>query len=143
MLYLGIYHTMGEGREPHWILLLQDYQTQKSQWYHSTVGPPPDKSWEVKIERNGLSHPHIKKSNPIALISHHNKDKVKASAPKILGKHCQQWVIDVLRDLETNGTVGIGTADIWAQEMTCNQKSKGGSKDKSTGGASSSKDPKK
>ena len=143
MLYLAICHTMEKGREPHWILVLLDYQTQKSQWYHSTGGPLLNKSWEVKIERNGLSHPHIKKSNPIALISHHNKDKVKASAPKILGKHCQKWVIDVLRDLETDGTVESGTADKWAQEMTCNKKSKGESKDKGAGGASSSKAPKK
>ena len=143
-LYLGICRTSQEGREPHWILLYHDYGTQKCDWYHSTGGPRTDKLWEVKIEENQqFFHPHIVRHEEIWLISHSHRNELRTSAQKIPAKHCQQWVIDVLRNLETTGAIGSGTADTWAQEMTCNQESKGGSKNKGAGGASSSKDPKK
>jgi hypothetical protein len=80
--------------------MLAERDAEYATWYHATGGPSVGKPWQVVIEEGRL--------NSWAVPAGRRRS-VRASARKIPGKFCQEWVFDVIGDLEKQEVVPEGS----------------------------------
>lgn len=116
-LYIAVCKLNATGGARHWILILAEEGARNGTWYHSTGGPTQNKPYRTDIETKRVNSHGIESLYPIAQISDKDKNKVKASAQKYPAKFCQQWVIEVLADLERKGLIPAETTANWEDQM--------------------------
>ncbi|KAF4340861.1 hypothetical protein FBEOM_5202 [Fusarium beomiforme] len=108
-LTIGVCKSSQEGRPNRWILMLADRDGEYAIGYRVLGGPSQNLPWEVVVEDGRLNSFAANYHLPVAEISAGHVRKVKAAARKNPGRFCQEWVVDVLRDLEVQGVVPPGT----------------------------------
>lgn len=115
---LEIYIAFGHrrGSDPvHWMIMPR---TPHSTWYHVTGGPSQGTNYELVIQNNkqfktfGVSdHCYVGE------ISGKDQNKVKAATKKVPVQRCQEWTVEVPRNLEKKGLVPVGTRDYWFNQI--------------------------
>jgi hypothetical protein len=93
--------------------MVHEVGSQQAIWYHSTGGPTQGRQYEVVIQPKRFDSRGIEKHYFICDISPNRFGKLKAAAQRTPPMNCQQWVVDVLRDLEVrSGLVPQGTSNL-------------------------------
>jgi hypothetical protein len=108
-LTVGVCTPHTEDKPCHWILMLAERDAEYATWYHATGGPSVGKPWQVVIEEGRLNSWAVDTRYKIAEIPAGRRRSVRASARKIPGKFCQEWVFDVIGDLERQEVVPEGS----------------------------------
>ncbi|KAF9776411.1 hypothetical protein IL306_005398 [Fusarium sp. DS 682] len=116
-LTIGVCTPPMEGEPSHWVLMLAERDAEYATWYHARGGPRLGKRWEVVVESGRLNSWAVDNRYCVAEISARHARKVNAAARKIPGRFCQEWVFDVLRDLEAQDVVPPGTVKKIARVM--------------------------
>ncbi|KAL4729134.1 hypothetical protein ACLX1H_003543 [Fusarium chlamydosporum] len=86
-----------------WSLLVVDY-TGKGTWYYPIGGPRDDRPWELVVEPissfpTGVGHYYI------ATIREGKRDEIDTAAENQRGRSSQEWVVNLIRDLESQKIV--------------------------------------
>ncbi|SPJ73230.1 uncharacterized protein FTOL_02960 [Fusarium torulosum] len=108
-LTIGVCTPRTEDKPSHWILMLAERDAEYATWYHTTGGPSVGKPWQVVIEEGRLNSWAVDTRYKVAEIPTGRRRSVRASARKIPGKFCQEWVFDVIGDLERQEVVPEGS----------------------------------
>ncbi|KAM0291398.1 hypothetical protein ACHAO9_004053 [Fusarium lateritium] len=96
-LTIGVCTPHTEDRPSHWVLMLAERD--------ADVGEP----WQVVIEEGLLNSWAVDTRYKVAEIPVGRRRSVRASARKMPGKFCQEWVFDVIGDLERQEVVPEGS----------------------------------
>ncbi|KAH6973662.1 hypothetical protein BKA56DRAFT_676330 [Ilyonectria sp. MPI-CAGE-AT-0026] len=114
---LEIYIAFGHrrGSDPvHWMIMLRAPDSTKSTWYHVTGGPSKGTNYELVIQNNKRFKTFsVSDHCYVGGINEQDQNKVKAAAKKVPAQRCQEWTVEVLRNLEKKGLVPVGTRDYW------------------------------
>ncbi|RGP76722.1 hypothetical protein FLONG3_5162 [Fusarium longipes] len=116
-LYIAICKRRETGDPRHWILVMREEGSNESIRYHSTGGPTKGMDYSVAIESKPFESRGIEKHHFICPITYKDKNKIKAVAKRIPGMNCQEWVVNVLRELEMRKIVPLGTSTEWRATM--------------------------
>ena len=141
MVKLNLWLAKGKrrGTDPlHWILILAAENAETGTYYHVTGGPTQRTGYTLSIQSDKRFHSHgIGEHHFIGQIDERDRNRLKASTQKISPRRCQEWTVQVLRDLENKGLVSSGTGDYWNSKVEKSPYSTDGEHGIDNGGSSS------
>ncbi|RGP63012.1 hypothetical protein FLONG3_10057 [Fusarium longipes] len=110
-LSVVMHNPDSENGNSDWALMLEDGISKKAVCFRMAGGPSIGQAWKFEVETGTLnSFPTPDRRHAIATMPDHQCHDVYDAAVSAQEKFCQQWVIDVIYDLELQGIVPPGKA---------------------------------
>ncbi|KAM0502433.1 hypothetical protein ACHAP8_003975 [Fusarium lateritium] len=124
-LSVDMYSPITAGGNSGWALMFHDPFFGLAYRFRMAGGPSMGEPWRFEFEIRKMGQPNTfptaARRHFISMMREHQCHRVYATARRTQGQFCQQWVIDVIRDLESQGLVPPGRATQLSESLETDQ----------------------